>query len=65
VRIPVLPKFVTILLDFAHKQELENPNMFRVLPIKLVVPFKSRKEATPQSGEVSTHFYPKSLNMGV
>ena len=65
VRIPVSHKVVTILLDFAHEQELEKPDMLDILPIKLVIPFKSGKEAPPQAYEVTTRLHPESLNTGV
>jgi len=60
--VPVPPKLITVLLDFAREQKLEDPDMFRVLPVKFVIPFEACKETTPQPGKVSAHLCPKSLN---
>jgi len=47
VRVPVPPELITVLLNLAHEQELEDPDMLGVLAIKFVVPFKTCKETTP------------------
>lgn len=65
MRVPVLSEFIAILLNIAHKQKLEGPNMFRVFSVKFVIPLEPRKESTPQSGKMSAHLHPKSLNAGV
>ena len=53
VRIPVPHEFVTVLLNFTHKQGVENPDMLRVPPVESVVPFESSKQAPPQAHKVA------------
>ena len=55
MRVPVLRKLVTVLLDFAHKQELKHPDMFGIYSIEFVVPFKSSKQTLPQVHKVTAY----------
>lgn len=58
MRVPVLRKLVTVLLDFAHKQEPKHPDMFGIHSIEFVVPFKSSKQTPPQAHKVTACFHP-------
>jgi hypothetical protein len=56
--VPVLPEFVTILLNVIKKEGVQKPDMVRVFPIEKVEPLKTGKEGPPAPGKVAPSLEP-------